>query len=147
MPHYRQQIREHIATTITGLATVGTNVHQTRVYPLETVPALSVYMDSEEIEEDFETMGNHTVVDITLHIDVNVAKATGMDDELDTIIGEVQAAIGADETLNGLAYSATYAGIETPEYEDQAEMDTGMITMLYLVRTGFNRSDPTTIVL
>ena len=43
--HVRQQIRERIATTITGLSTTGSNVFQSRVYPLDvdSLPALLVY--------------------------------------------------------------------------------------------------------
>jgi hypothetical protein len=55
--HVRQQIRERIATTITGLTTTGSNVYQSRVYPLDSVslPALLVYTLSEGSEVD--TMG------------------------------------------------------------------------------------------
>ena len=32
--HVRQRIREQVATTVTGLATTGSNVFQSRVYSL-----------------------------------------------------------------------------------------------------------------
>ena len=43
--HKRQQIREAVGTRITSLTTTGSNVFQSRVYPLETgnLPALIVY--------------------------------------------------------------------------------------------------------
>ena len=48
--HLRQQIRERIGTTLTGLSTTGSNVFQSRVYPLEdtNLPALVIYTKSEE---------------------------------------------------------------------------------------------------
>ncbi len=57
--HVRQQIRERIATTITGLSTTGSNVFQSRVYPLDvdSLPALLVYTISES--SDVDVMGNH----------------------------------------------------------------------------------------
>ena len=50
--HIRQQIREQFATQITGLTTTGSNVHQSRVYNLETgdLPAIIVYTKSEDSE-------------------------------------------------------------------------------------------------
>ena len=37
--HLRQQIREYFGTTLNNLTTNGTRVYESRVYPLETVPA------------------------------------------------------------------------------------------------------------
>ena len=50
--HIRQQIRERIATNLTGLTTTGTRVYQSRVYPLEdnNLPGLIIYTVSEESE-------------------------------------------------------------------------------------------------
>ena len=50
--HLRQQIREQIGTTLTGLTTTGSNVFQSRVYQLEdsNLPALLIYTKSEESE-------------------------------------------------------------------------------------------------
>ena len=52
--HVRQQIREQVATTVTGLATTGSNVFQSRVYPLSdsNMPALLVYSTSEDSATD-----------------------------------------------------------------------------------------------
>ena len=47
--HLRRQIRERIATRVTSLSTTGSNVFQSRAYPIEEskLPCLLVY-DSEE---------------------------------------------------------------------------------------------------
>ena len=54
MAHLRQSIRERIATDVTGLSTTGSNVFQSRVYPVEdgSLPCLLVYTTSEESEVD-----------------------------------------------------------------------------------------------
>ena len=36
MAHIRKTIREQIVTTVTGLSTTGSNVYETRYFPLET---------------------------------------------------------------------------------------------------------------
>ena len=52
MAHYRQQIRERVATTLTGLTTTGSNVFQSRVYPIENteLPCLLIYTREESSE-------------------------------------------------------------------------------------------------
>ena len=50
--HIRQQIREALGTQLTGLATTGANVFQTRIYPIEDdeLPCLTISNESEENE-------------------------------------------------------------------------------------------------
>ena len=60
MAHIRKTIREHVVTTITSLSTTGSNVYETRYFPLQTgnLPALIVYtLDTiaEEVEEAMVT--------------------------------------------------------------------------------------------
>jgi hypothetical protein len=52
--HVRQQIRERVATTLTGLTTTGSKVYQSRVYPLaaNNLPGLLVFTNSETSEPD-----------------------------------------------------------------------------------------------
>ena len=52
MAPYRQQIRERVATTLTGLTTTGSNVFQSRVYPIENtkLPCLLIYTKEESSE-------------------------------------------------------------------------------------------------
>ena len=47
--HIRQQIRERVGTTLTGLSTTGSNVFQSRVFNLEesNLPAIIIYTKSE----------------------------------------------------------------------------------------------------
>ena len=53
--HIRQQIREYFGTTLTGLTTTGSNVYESRVYPIENakLPALVIYTKSETSEPSY----------------------------------------------------------------------------------------------
>ena len=53
MAHVRKSIREHVVTTVTSLSTTGSNVYETRYFPLQTgnLPALIVYTLDETIED------------------------------------------------------------------------------------------------
>ena len=50
--HIRQQIRERVGTTLTGLTTTVSNVFKSRVYNLEDskLPAIIIYTKSEDSE-------------------------------------------------------------------------------------------------
>jgi hypothetical protein len=60
MAHIRKTIREHVVTTVTSLSTTGSNVYETRYFPLQTgnLPALIVYTLDESIED--YTLGRNT---------------------------------------------------------------------------------------
>ena len=60
--HLRQQIRERIGTTLTGLSTTGTNVFQSRVYQLEdsNLPALLIYTNCLLHPQCFKVLEDNT---------------------------------------------------------------------------------------
>ena len=85
--HVRQQIREKIGTTLTGLTTTGSNVFESRVYPLENanLPALIIYTKEESSEPI--VIGTQRLMSRELSVVVEgYAKATSnFDDTIDTI--------------------------------------------------------------
>lgn len=104
--HLRRQIREAIATAVTGLATTGSHVFQSRVYPLEDtdLPALLVLAETENTEA--VTIHPHRTLQRTVTVDViGVAKANAdLDDTLDAIAKEVEVALAPPvSALAGLA--------------------------------------------
>ena len=101
--HIRQQIREKLKTTLTGLNTTGSTVYESRVYPLESVPALVIYTKSETSEPI--VIGTDRVMSRELSVVVEgyVKANSNFDDTIDTISKEVEEAIAADRTLDGLA--------------------------------------------
>ena len=97
--HIRQQIRERVGTTLTGLTTTGSNVFQSRVYNLQDakLPAIIIYTrsaDSELLE-----MGSTRTLqrNLSLVVEAYVKANSNYDDTIDTIAKEVEAAMGADE--------------------------------------------------
>ena len=105
MAHARQTIREQVGTTLTGLTTTGSNVFQSRVYPLQesNLPALLIYTKEESREAI--VMGSNRVIEreLTLAVEAYVKTNSNSDDTIDTIAEEVETAIGADSTLNNKA--------------------------------------------
>ena len=114
MSHVRQQIRDDIVTTLTGLTTTGSNVFRSRIFPLEetNLPALCIYTKSETSE--YDTIGLPRSVNRVLDVAVEayVKGVSNYDNTLDTIAVEVEEAIAADVTLGGLAKDAQITAFE-----------------------------------
>ena len=133
--HLRRQIREAVATAVTGLTTTGARVFQSRVYPLQDteLPALLVYSRS-EISEPV-TIHSPRMLDRALDLEiVAVAKATAdLDDTLDQICKEVEIALAMP--LAGLASLAETISLQSTDIElrGETEKPTGRATMTYRV--------------
>lgn len=114
MTHVRQQIRDDIVTTLTGLTTTGSNVFRSRIFPLEetNLPALCIYTKSETSE--YDTIGLPRSVNRVLDVAVEayVKGVSNYDNTLDTIAVEMEEAIAADITLGGLAKDAQITAFE-----------------------------------
>ena len=70
--HLGRQIRERAATTLTGLSTTGSNVFQSRFYPMKSagLPGLCIYTKDEEAEIPF--MGASRTVQRKLNLVQNL---------------------------------------------------------------------------
>ena len=103
--HIRQQLRERAGTVLTGLTTTGSNVFETRIYPLENtnLPALVIYTKNETSEPIVISTNRLMSRELELIVEVYVKQTSNFDDQVDKICKEVEVAISADTTLNGLA--------------------------------------------
>ena len=131
--HIRQQIREYFGTTLTGLSTTGSNVFESRVYPIENtkLPALVIYTKSETSEPI--VIGTDRVMSRELSVVVEgYAKATtNFDDTIDTISKEVEEAIAADRTLDGKAKD-TYLESTEIEFNSEGEKPLGFVSLTFI---------------
>jgi len=131
--HIRQQIREYFGTNLTGLSTTGSNVYESRVYPIENskLPALVIYTKSETSEPI--VIGTDRVMSRELSVVVEgYAKATSnFDDTIDTISKEVEEAIAADRTLGGLAKD-TYLESTEISFNAEGEKPLGFVSLAFI---------------
>lgn len=114
MSHIRTQIRQRIVTNLTGLASTGSNVYDTRIYPLaeNKLPGIAVYTKSESTL--YETMSPPRTLRKTLTavIEIYVKMTSTFDEVLDTIAAEIEAALYEDLTQNGLAFDTRIVSFE-----------------------------------
>ena len=132
--HVRQQIRERIGTTLTGLTTTGSNVFQSRVYPLEdsNLPALLIYTKVEESMPIDIGAARTMERNLTVNIEGYVKANSNFDDTNDTICKEVETAMASDVTVNGLAKDSFLEATEI-EYNAEGEKPVGYVTMSFKV--------------
>jgi hypothetical protein len=141
--HVRQQIRERIATDLTGLTTTGSRVYQSRVYPLEdgNLPGLIIYTVSEESEPS--VIGPDRLLDRKLNLIVEgYCEATSnYDDTIDTICKEVEVAIAGDRTVNGLAKDS-YLTLTDIAYNGEGSKPVAFVQMTFMVEYMVNELTP-----
>ncbi len=133
MAHLRQSIRERVATDVTGLTTTGSNVFQTRLYPVEStsLPCLLVYTTSEESE--VTEMASPRPMSRTLNVVVQgVVSAAQPDDTLDLISKEVEIALAGDVSINSLASNSFLSSTEIEINADGAK-PVGTVMLNYVV--------------
>ncbi len=152
MPHARQQIRDAVATTLTGLATTGSNVFVSRVYPLEnaSLPGISIMTDNDvaEIDNTSATNGNRIVwANLGLIIKAHVQEsASSLDDTLDQIEVEVRQALLSDITLGGLAKDIWWISSDIT-LEGENAKPIGLAEILFNVSYRVAASDPSTVLI
>lgn len=135
MAHVREQIRNRVATTLTGLSTTGASVYKMRRYALDDskLPALCIYTTEEQ--SGLVTVGSRTLLRrLTVMVDaLAVGASTAITDTLDTMCKEVEEALAADFTLGGLVKSTILAGTDTDINAD-GEKALGTATMSFAVQ-------------
>lgn len=145
--HVRTQIRNSFATLVTGLATTGSNVYKTRLYPFQSdnLPGLAVSVESEEVDDEEgknEQLQHRDAMVVVSGYDKLVA---GLDDQLDTISAEVETAVFADRFLSGLLMSLDLVSTETELVVDQ-EKPLGEITLTFRARYFTSEGAPETVI-
>ena len=114
MAHIRKLIRDDITATLTGLTTTGSNIYQTRVYPLaeNKLPGLAIYTSSESTEYATINPPRTQIRTLTVNVEIYVRGLTGYDNTLDQIALEIEEALYTDLTRGGYAKDTRVTGFE-----------------------------------
>lgn len=102
MKHARQKIREGVAAI---LAAIPVTIYTSRVYPLVSLPVISIYAREERAESENNLIGapRRYSRKMRLEIEVTVSAVTGFDDSADDYAARIESLMAADVTLTGLA--------------------------------------------
>lgn len=149
--HLRKQIRNAVASAVTGLATTETRVHKARVLPLDSataLPALLVFAP----ENDVETVENLTLTaprrqrrDFDLTVTGLAAAGAAIEDTLDAIAAEVEAVLGGS-TLGGLATDLVLVDTQITLGDPAAAERFGAVELRWRASYECLETDPTNAV-
>ena len=134
MAHKRQSIRERVASTLTGLTTTGSNVFQSRVYPIENtkLPCLLIYT-REETSEPLTTNPPRAIEKIlSLVVEGYVKANSNFDDTIDTICEEVEEALFTDRLINNLALDSFLINTDI-SYNAEGDNPLGIVVMTFQI--------------
>ena len=127
MAHARQQIREQLATTLTGLATTAGRVYDTRIYSYDQLPCLTVYADRDTVDEE-SSQGTKHWHNLALRVEARAKAKASVEDTIDTICAEIEAAIYADTTLNSKVVDVFLADTQI-EYSVEQDQPIALATL------------------
>ena len=133
MAHFRQQIRERIGTTLTGLDATGSNVFQSRIYNIEaeTLPCICTYTQSETSEP--VTIGTPRTIMKILDLVIEVyVKSSTYDATLDATLKEVKETMASDKNINNLAKDSFLVSQEL-NYNGEGDKTTAFGILTYRV--------------
>lgn len=129
--HVRQQIREAVATLVTGLTTTGSRVHQSRMRPVADggLPCLLVHSnDTERVDmADADTLQQR---ELPIVIRGLAKGGTTLDDTLDAIALEVETAMATNPRLSGKAQMSRLVSVDT-DFDGSTDKPVGEIQLTY----------------
>ena len=132
--HLRREIKERVATMLTGLSSTGSNVFQSHVCSLENddLPSLCIYTQDEEIEVG--ASGDPRVYHSTmiLIVDGYVQTFSNLDDHLYQIGIEVQVAMAGDIYIYNLVKDSYLSSVDI-SYSGEGTSPIGIIRHNYSV--------------
>lgn len=140
--HIRQQLREAVATAVTGLTTTGSRVFQSRAYPLQVsdLPCLVVTADGDSIEQETIHRPYIQARQVQLRIEGYAVGTVDLDDTLDGICKEIEVAV--DNAMLAMVDDIGFAGTQL-DTSVVGQQPVGKLTMIYriTVRTMSNSPD------
>ncbi len=145
--HRAEQIMDAFTTAVTGLASTGVNVKRDRVYPWDTMPALSIFQ-GDDIPVPFEDR-NYYLDDfeLSIHVEMHVDEANNIpvSQTLNQVRKEITIAIQADPTL-GLPTIVidTEEGTTYRPLIEHIDQVTATQTMDFMIKYRRSREDPST---
>lgn len=143
--HVRTQIRDYAVGLTDALASTSTRCYGGRPHtrPLHTLPAWLVYTNAEGVDISAGARGARRLERTPDLVFEGYAANTGdVDKTLDTMSAEVEAALAADPTFNGLLKDLYLRSVEK-EQDDEAEKPTWLIRMTWYCEYHTRETAPT----
>lgn len=131
MTHARQQLREAVVGLLLAVPQTGGRVRSGRAYPWQDaeLPCLEVLTAEEALAED-SLSGEIQQRECALDVVIRARATAGVDDLLDAIAEQVEAALGSAVAVGAVSVDLRYEGASS-EFSDAAQEPTGRATLRY----------------
>lgn len=131
--HVRRQLREAVAAALTGLATTGARVFQSRGYPLRAadLPGLLVSTPSETAEP--AQLDGAIVRDVEVSVVAIARDTTDLDDTLDQMAKEIETVLQSAVTVAAVPILLEYDGADD-EVDVRTDAPHGAVRLRYRAR-------------
>jgi hypothetical protein len=140
MAHQRKLIRHAVVTLLTNATSAGARVQGTRVEPHKKsqLPAISVYTLNEETDEESAMTAP---IELCRHLKLEItgwvahSDAVPVDDAMDDLAEQIEAAMAADYYLDSTIVDQTLEATEMQVVEDDGRSDplVGIVTLTYAI--------------
>lgn len=143
MAHVRKLIRDDIKSTLTGLATTGTRVYQSRVYPIDSskLPGILIYNKNETVEYQSISLPRGQMRTSVFAVEVYVKGTTNYDNSLDQICLEIEQAMYNDVTRAGYAKDTRIISFEA-DFNGDGDQPVAVATLTIEVLYRVSESNP-----
>lgn len=145
MAHARKQIRDALKAAVTGLAATGSNVHWSRSKPWtdSELPGLGLQVVTDGLVQNID---DAEIRELSISATAILKTSTDpVDDQLDEICAQVQAAIMGDSALGALATDIIHQQT-APDLDSETEKPVGSATMQWAIQYQVDPADPETIL-
>lgn len=133
MAHQRKTIRYAITSALMGETAAGARVYPTRVLPyqIRLLPVIAVYVLDEDSDAQ-STAPRELFRSLKVRIECLVAPGPNVDDSIDDLAEEVEAAMNADQYFGGACVDSELKSTAIESIED-GDREIGFVALDYLV--------------
>lgn len=144
--HARQQIRDAVVTICTGLGLIGARVYASRQYPMASaeLPGLCVYTTQEASQPEIMRSPRRLIRELSIVVECYARATDGVDNALDNIAAQVEAAIGTDPTLGSKVRRVHISQTETMMTND-GEQPVGVARLTFTAEYATFENAPATL--
>lgn len=128
MPHIREQIRNTFSTLLSGLA--GGRVYTSRVYPVDVLPAIGIFANSETSTQDPVLAAARLNREVDVVVEIAAEAIADVDATVDGIASSVETQIASNPTLSGICVDVTLTGT-TIEIDDAGDFPLAFARLTY----------------
>ena len=147
MSHARTQIRNAVTVLLKAYTSVGSNVYESRVYPLNNpkLPAILVYTKEETLLEQSISKPRTMQRQVQLVLEIYAKASSNVDETIDNLAAEIEQLLGGDPTIGGKAKDSMLVTTEI-QFSDEGEKPIAIGILNYAVHYAVKENTPQTLV-